>query len=91
MDLLPTSVAFWLNKFHIPTCFFMGKYLFMPDNDMDFAIVIGKRLTLPKIENPTVEDVDKYHLLYIEHVTALFNKFKGKHAAEGSKAILEII
>lgn len=83
-------MAFWLNKFHIPTCIFVGKYLlFMPDDQMDFTVVIGKFIELPKIDNPTNEDVTKYHDLFMLRTTELFNKFKGKYAATRNDAVLE--
>ena len=91
LDLLPTSIAFWLNKYNIPTCIFLGRYLlFMPDDEMDLTVVVGKNIKLPKIENPTSEDVNKYHALFVERITELFDKFKEKHAATGKDAVLEI-
>jgi hypothetical protein len=68
----------------------MGKYLFMPDNDMDFNVVVGEPLVLPCISAPTAADVDKYHSLFIERYIALFNKHKKQYAAQGEEAELEI-
>lgn len=62
----------------------------MPNDDMDFNVVVGKAIQLPQIENPSVEDVDKYHKIYLEKYHELFNKFKGKYAADGEAAELEI-
>ena len=62
----------------------------MPDDDMDFTVVVGKNIELPHIANPTSEDVDKYHSLFVEQVSALFDKFKEKYAATGKEAVLEI-
>ena len=38
--------------------------------------VVGKPLGLPKIENPTAEDVDKYHALYTDEVKRIFDTYK---------------
>lgn len=92
MDLLPTSIAFQLNKWHIPTCIFVGKYFsFMPEWDMDFTIVIGPDVKLPHIENPTTEQVDKYHAQFITAYRELFESNKEKYAATGKEAVLEIL
>lgn len=79
MDMGPSpSFALWLNKYKIPTTFFVGKYFFMPDNDANINVVVGKPLDLPKLESPSVADVDKYHSLYIEAVQGIFDRNKGK-------------
>lgn len=41
--------------------------------------VIGAPLELPKIEEPSSEDVAKYHGLYMDLLLALFNKHKKEH------------
>ena len=69
----------------------MGKYLFMPDNNIDVTVVIGKPLVLPHISEPTNEDVAKYHELYMATMKALFDKHKGKYAYDGEKAVLELL
>lgn len=38
--------------------------------------IIGKPIAIPKIENPTDEEVEKYHQLYVEHLKELFEKHK---------------
>lgn len=68
----------------------MGRYFFMPNDDMDFNVVIGKSIELPQIAEPSSEEIDKYHSIYINKYIELFNKFKGKYASEGEKATLEI-
>lgn len=69
----------------------MGKYLFMPNNDMDFNVVVGKPVELPHIASPTKEDVDRYHQEVLKAYVELFDKFKGKYAAQGNDAHLEIL
>lgn len=63
----------------------------MPDDDIDLTVVVGKSIELPKIDNPSKEDVDKYHSLFIKSIVDLFDKHKGKYAATGEKAILEVV
>jgi hypothetical protein len=62
----------------------------MPNDDMDFNVVVGKPIALPQIANPSPEEVSKYHAIYLEKYQELFNKFKGKYAAQGHEAELEI-
>lgn len=85
------SLMLWLNRFHIPGTVFMGRYLFMPDNDIDVTVVVGKPISLPHIAEPTSDDVNKYHELYITSMTSLFEKYKEKYAFDGKKAMLELL
>lgn len=63
----------------------------MPNDDMDFTIVVGKKIELPCITEPSTEDVNKWHAIVLDNYLKLFDKFKGKYAATGSSAQLEII
>lgn len=53
--------------------------------------LVGKPIDLPKIENPTQEDIDKYHSLFMENLTQLFeeNKFKYLQEPENKKLIID--
>jgi len=51
----------FLNKLRLPAVFFWNKFLFLPINDIDLEYHIGKKIQFPTIENPTKEDVEKYH------------------------------
>lgn len=91
LEVMP-SVMLWLNKFRLPGVLFLGKWgTYLPDPDVDIVPVVGAAIELPHIENPTAEDVDKYHALYVERVKALFDKYKGRYAVQGDDARLEII
>ena len=79
------SFRLWLNKFKIPATLFIGKYLFLPDNDIDVTVVVGKKIELPFIEKPTVEDVDKYHGVYMQQLELLFERNKAKYGASHCK------
>ena len=81
----------WLNKYNIPGTVFIGKLLFLPDYNVELYVVIGKSFQLPYIPDPTAEEVDKYHQLYVTNVVALFNKYKGTYAVDGEKAVLELL
>jgi len=65
-----------LNKIKIPGCVFYGKFFVLPNSDVKLRTVIGKPLEFPTIANPTQEDIDKYHGLYIESIKNLFNKYR---------------
>ncbi|KAL6055028.1 diacylglycerol O-acyltransferase 1 [Balamuthia mandrillaris] len=42
----------------------------------EIVSVVGAPLQVPKIEEPTAEDVDKWHALYIEKLTELYDTYK---------------
>lgn len=43
---------------------------------------------MPKIENPTKEDIDEYHAKFVQELKALFEEYKHKYDAAGSDAKL---
>jgi hypothetical protein len=89
-NIASTSWRLWLNKYKIPASLFVGKYfLFLPDDDVDIIVVIGKTLTFPHIENPTNEEVDKYHGEFVKALSELFDKYKGQYA--DSDSTLEVV
>jgi hypothetical protein len=40
--------------------------------------VTGKAIQIPKIREPTQEDIDKYHKIYVEEVVRLFDAYKSR-------------
>lgn len=50
-------------------------YLPIPRNEK-MLYVGGGPLNLPQIDEPTQEDIDKYHSKYCDEVTRLFNTYK---------------
>jgi len=66
----------FLNKFKLPGTIFYSKYLVFPETNVNLLTVIGKPLVLPKIHKPSVEDIDKYHQIYLDELLALYNRYK---------------
>ncbi len=77
----------WLNKLKIPGTLFYGKYGWLPRTDLELITVIGKGIELPVIENPSNEQIDYYHSLYIEKLQEVFNKHKEKYGFNGELEI----
>ncbi|KAK9760171.1 diacylglycerol O-acyltransferase 1 [Basidiobolus ranarum] len=46
------------------------------------VVVVGKPIDVEKIENPTEEDIKKYHELYVAALQELYNKYKDVYAKE---------
>ncbi|KAK1941499.1 Diacylglycerol O-acyltransferase 2 [Phytophthora citrophthora] len=80
-----------MNEFKIPGVLFFGlpHCFFLPHSDIDLITVVGEALTLPHIEQPTKEDVQKYHSQYVEALQKLFDKYKSVYAVD-PEAKLEI-
>eukprot|EP01083_Nonionella_stella_P147688 466423_1 len=76
----------WLNRFNIP-----GVVIFslLPDRNIEMTSVVGKALTFPHIEDPTHDEVSKYHEKYVFELESLFERHKAKYATADAK--LEII
>jgi hypothetical protein len=60
---------------------------FMP-RPAELLTFIGEKIELPKIPDPTKDDVKKYHALYVKGVQNLFDKHKAE--AGRKDAVLEI-
>ena len=79
----------FLNKYHIPTTFFYGKYFsIMPNDDLDLNIVVGKKLKFPTINSPSVYDINLYHNHYRYEVLNLFNRNVKKFGDSNKKLII---
>jgi len=52
--------------------------------------VVGKPIDLEKIENPTTEDIDKYHKLYVESLQQLFEEHKKNSGDDYKDRVLKI-
>ena len=58
--------------------FFFGVWClpFAPPYPVDYTVVVGSPITIPKIADPSNGEVQKYHTLYIEKLTELFESRK---------------
>ncbi|CAK4663693.1 hypothetical protein LEN26_001373 [Aphanomyces euteiches] len=81
----------WLNKFQLPGVLPFGSWwcFYMPLRSAELITVVGKPIQLPTIANPTREDVEKYHKIYIDAMQDLFDRHKVKYAKDPN-AVLEI-
>lgn len=52
----------------MPGIFYLNPWGIIPPPSSKMHVVVGKALKHPKIEKPTTEDVEKYHLIYIEEL-----------------------
>ncbi|EHB08337.1 Acyl-CoA wax alcohol acyltransferase 1 [Heterocephalus glaber] len=50
--------------------------------------VVGEPLPLPQIEKPSHEMVDKYHALYVDALSKLFDKHKTQYGCSDSQKLL---
>ena len=69
----------WLVKrYGFVTPLFCGKWWcpLLPRDDVPLNTVIGEAIKLPRIEEPTREDVSAWHGLYVQRLTALFERHK---------------
>lgn len=82
------KLRIFMNKIKLPGVFFLGQYLMFPFRDVDICTVVGKSISLPQIDNPTKEDVKKYHSVYIDALKDLFNRYKHQFGASQNLEIL---
>lgn len=68
----------WLNKFGIPAAFMFGWPFcpVLPRREPRILTVVGKPIEFPKVEEPGEEDVKKWHSVYCEALTDLYEQHK---------------
>jgi 2-acylglycerol O-acyltransferase 2 len=87
------DLRLWLSRtFGIQASIVLGFPLFplLPEPSTEIRTVVGKPIQMPKIEEPSVEDIEKYHQAYCEALTDLFEQHK-QAAGLGESARLEIM
>mmetsp|Transcript_65894 Transcript_65894/g.157533 ORF Transcript_65894/g.157533 Transcript_65894/m.157533 type:complete len:397 (+) Transcript_65894:90-1280(+) len=74
------NICLMLNDYCIPTVMFIGlKWMpFLPAPEAELITVVGRPVELPKIEEPSAEEVDHWHAKYIEALVQTFNENKAK-------------
>eukprot|EP00123_Amoebidium_parasiticum_P020522 comp51583_c0_seq1/m.47675 comp51583_c0_seq1/g.47675 ORF comp51583_c0_seq1/g.47675 comp51583_c0_seq1/m.47675 type:complete len:438 (-) comp51583_c0_seq1:312-1625(-) len=50
--------------------------------------VVGRPVECPKIDNPTEEDVEKYHAMYVANLVEVYNKYKDVHAPQRKQSMV---
>jgi 1-acyl-sn-glycerol-3-phosphate acyltransferase len=82
------------NRCGIPTIITWGRLLFplLPKNWVKLHIVVGRPLKLPKIENPTKDEVTVWHEKYINELKRIYDEHKvaAYGSEEGKVAKLEV-
>lgn len=93
-DIIPTylfgnttvlSVLAWAplvalsRKFGVSICAFWGRWYLPLPKPVKLVYARGRPLGLPHIDNPSKEDVDKWHRMYCEKLQELFDNYKEKN------------
>ena len=71
----------WLVKnfgFVLPIFWGCWYYPLLPRRDVPLHTVLGKALHLPKIDEPTNEEVNEWHAIYMRELEALFERHKAQ-------------
>ncbi|KRX09352.1 hypothetical protein PPERSA_04658 [Pseudocohnilembus persalinus] len=68
-----------LNKLKLPGVLMFSRYISFPEKDIDNVIVVGRHIEMPKIDNPTQQEIDKYHSIYLMRVKQIFEKNVDKY------------
>jgi 1-acyl-sn-glycerol-3-phosphate acyltransferase len=63
-------------KLKLSTTLFWGKWYLPIPRDDKILYVSGKPISIPHIAEPTSEDVDKYHAIYVKEVERIFETYK---------------
>jgi len=66
----------WSRKLRISLVLFAGRFGLPVPHRFPIVLAIGKAIPLAKVENPSVEEVDAVHALFVEQLVGLFNRRK---------------
>lgn len=82
------TMGLFLNKFKMPGLMAYSKNGFIPNEDVVLWTIVGKGIKMPVIPNPTQEQVDKYHKIYVDKLVELYDRWKTKCGGNESLEIL---
>ena len=60
------------------------------DHNRIFLVAVGAPIPVDKKTNPSVEDIDRVHKMYIERLQILFDTYKKEYAPDHPNATLTI-
>ncbi|KAG5864722.1 hypothetical protein JTB14_032574 [Gonioctena quinquepunctata] len=60
-------------------------------SEVPVTTVVGQPMDVPRIENPTTEEIDEYHGRFTEHLTKMFEEQKHNYLEKPEEMKLEII
>ena len=87
------KITKWMATQNIPAGFFYGGYpwfnILLPySKGVGIHSVHGPAIKIPKIENPTQDDIDKYHEEYCQALRALFDRNKKRFGMDDVELIM---
>jgi 2-acylglycerol O-acyltransferase 2 len=74
-------------KLQASVTYFWGSYGLPIPRPNKILYVRGRPLGFPKIDNPTQEDIDKWHKVYVDEVVRIFETYRGELADYSKKEI----
>ncbi|KAF3422326.1 hypothetical protein E2986_12257, partial [Frieseomelitta varia] len=83
-------------KFGVPLLYLIGRgfsqycFSFIPRRT-PITVVVGSPMDLPKIEEPTEEQINEYHGKFIDHLVDFFEKEKHKYVENADTVHLEFV
>jgi len=66
-----------------------GKYFLPIPRQIPLTLVLGSPIKIPKIENPTQEQIDEYHTIFVAQIQKLYEQFKGSYGWSKKKLIIK--
>ena len=75
-------------RLHLFLTYFWGKFGLPLPRDEKLLHVCGQPLGMPKIEQPTQEDIDKWHVSYCVEVTKICDTYKERVPAYKHKTLI---
>jgi len=75
-------------KLGVSVTIFWGRFGLPLPNPVKIVYARGRPIGLPHIKDPKAEDVDKWHAVYCEKLTELFDAYKGKNPDYKDKQLI---
>merc|ERR1712232_616463 len=61
----------------------------LPRTDVELHTVFGKALSFPRIDEPSAEDIEKWHAIYMRELEALYEEHKAQFGYADRKLQIE--
>jgi Diacylglycerol acyltransferase len=89
LTILKTGILATLSRrLQVSLTYFWGKFGLPLPRDEKLLYVCGQPLGMPKIEQPTQEDIDTWHVAYCVEVTRIFDTYKERVPAYKHKTLI---
>lgn len=70
------TLGLLLNKMKMPGVIAYSNRIIFPNDHVRLSTIVGRGIKMPVLPNPTQEQVDKYHQIYVNELKGVYDRWK---------------